>query len=511
MSTVFDSVRVNIPKRNVFDLSHEVKMSMRMAELVPFFCQEVVPGDTFRMNAEMFVRLAPLLSPVMHNINCYTHFFFVPNRLVWKNWETFITGGESGLATPILPFMGTANFGESSLGDYLGFPVDVGIPRASALPFRAYQLIFNEYYRDQNLIPAVTVSKEDGQDTVTSRNVQKRCWEKDYFTSALPWPQKGGEVKIPMGGEAPLLYKNGIQMVKQSATGDPAVVSGFKSNVSGTQGQLYGTYTPDIPVSIDVSRTLSADLSTATSVTINELRRATQLQVWLEHNARGGSRYIEQIMSHFGVKSSDARLQRPEYLGGGKTPIRISEVLQTSETTDTSVTGQMSGHGVASGNSHSFRSFFEEHGIVIGIMSVLPRTAYQQGIPRFFSKLDKFDFFFPEFAHLGEQEVKVGEIYATGAGATDDATFGYQSRYAEYKYIPSRVAGEFRSSLDFWHMGRKFSSKPSLNQEFVQANPTTRIFAIETGGEEPETQLYTQIYVNLQAIRPMPIFGTPQL
>ncbi|KAA6326488.1 hypothetical protein EZS27_024413 [termite gut metagenome] len=509
MKNLFSGVRVKKPQRNVFDLSHEVKMSLSMGDLVPFLCQEVVPGDTFRCNAEVFMRLAPMIAPIMHDVNIYTHFFFIPNRIIWDDWEDFITGGPNGLIAPVFPTFSSKVFGVGHLGDYFGFPIDKPISGYSILPFRAYDLIYNEYYRDQNLMSEIPLSLSSGVDMVTSMELRRRCWEKDYFTTSLPWPQRGGDVTLPLQGEAPVVLGSsplGQLLKRQDGTTAYIPNANMGSNsMARLQNNTDGTY-----ANIDPNGTLYADMSQVTATTINDLRRATQLQVWLEKNARGGARYIEQIMSHFGVKSSDARLQRPEFLGGGKTKIRISEVLQSSSTNETSVTGQMAGHGIAAGSSHRFKAFFEEHGIVMGIMSVLPRTAYQQGVPRFYAKKDKFDYFFPEFAHLGEQEVKNHELYYNN-DANDNNVFGYQARYSEYKYIPSRVAGEFRSSLNFWHMGRIFQYRPLLNADFVRSNPTTRIFAVESGGEEAESHLYSQVYINLQAVRPMPVYGTPEL
>lgn len=523
MSKLFNQVKNARVKRNAFDLSHERKFSMNMGDLVPILCEEVVPGDSFKLNTEVMMRLAPLVSPMMHRVNVFTHFFFVPNRLVWDEWQLFLTGGEGGLESATVPYFdltdvnSAARLTEGSLADYLGVQslslethTDGNI---NALPFRAYQLIYNEYYRDQNVETPVNINKDSGEDDLWNETMtlRRRMWEKDYFTSAFTETQKGGEVNLPLGDSAPIVHDGlgGEDWIRDGATGSRktlASISGDPQFVDdGTGMAAIGDNNADIL--IDNSDHLSADLSNATSATVNDLRTATRLQRWLERNLRNGSRYIEQILAHFGVLSSDARLQRPEYLGGGKSPVVISEVLQTSETT-TSPQGNLAGHGISVGNTHEFNKFFEEHGYVIGIMSVLPRTAYAQGIRKHFLKTDRFDYFWPEFAHLGEQPINYAELLFSNThhGAPEDI-FGYQSRYAEYKFIPSTVHGEFRDNLDHWHMARKLQSA-SLNINFIASDPTHRVF---TDTDDTNHKLYVQVFNNLKAIRPMPYFGTPTL
>jgi len=515
---IFDRILLTKPKKSVFDLSHERKFSMNMGDLVPILCLEVVPGDSFRLSLQQLVRMQPMLAPMMHRVNVTTHFFFVPNRLIWNEWEDFITGGDKGTAQPVFPTFSrntsatktNLKLTPGSLADYLGFPVSrllqtVSIlPKFSQLPFRAYHLIWNEYYRDQNLEQPVDISFSSGDIILNSPQnstytdwryrsmcIQKRAWEKDYFTSALPYAQKGQELSIPITGDAPVVVYDNNGVSRRLALGDEQ--TGARYNVDAIQSGM--TLQP-----------MSVDLSEASSAKINELRQAFQIQKWLEKNARGGSRYIEQILTHFGVKSSDARLQRPEYLGGGKTPVTISEVLQNSATEDTSPQGNMAGHGISVGSTHSFKKSFEEHGFVIGLMSVLPRTAYFQGMPKIFNKTDRFDYYWPEFAHLGEQEVKMSELYYDPTGETNDETFGYQPRYSEYRFVNDSVHGDFQDSLKFWHMAREFDNKPALNASFVQANPTNRVFAV-TDSEYPK--LLVNTYANLQAVRPMPKYGNP--
>jgi len=515
MNKLFKQVVGIKPRKNAFDLSHERKFSMNMGELVPILCEDVIPGDTFQINSEVMIRLAPMLAPIMHRVNVYTHFFFVPNRLVWDEWEDFITGGTDGDAEPIMPYVtfsaGSAALKNGSLGDYLGYSTSENLPQSvslNALPFRAYQLIYNEYYRDQNLIDEIPVDKGSGTslDGTPLVTLRYRAWEKDYFTSALPWTQRGGSVSLPLGGTAPVQTTNFDAMNMEEIQGGGVPGSGNVTlDASGNMADHVGAGI--YPTNLEV------DMTDVTASTIEDLRRATKLQQWLERNARGGARYIEQILVHFGVRSSDARLQRPEYLGGGKSPVVISEVLQQSgistvggEVINNTPQGEMTGHGISVGKSHSFKKFFEEHGQVIGIISVLPKTAYMQGTRKHLTKHDKFDFFFPEFAQLGEQPISSKEL--VNDYESPEFTFGYQSRFAEYKYIPSSVHGEMKDSLKYWHMARDFEAEPVLNGEFVTADPTTRIFSVL---DEEVSKLYVQIYHNFKAIRPIPKFNNPSL
>lgn len=515
MKRLFNSVKVTRPKTNIFDLSHEKKMSLNMGELVPFFVQECVPGDKWRAKSEIMMRLAPMVAPVMHRVNVYTHYFFVPNRIIWNEWEDFITGGVDGQSMPAFPQvqLGEANkfwFAPGQLPDYMGAPTCdptktlVNSLVISQLPFRAYQMIYNEYYRDQNLIQPIDIPLGSGFITAGTGpdanlfGMRKRAWEKDYFTSALPWAQRGGDVLIPFADE--ITYKSVSTIHDQNGV------------LSNTQGALTTTadgklFIPDASGQVGQLQNLE---SVTGDVTINELRKAIRLQEWLEKNARAGSRYIEQILSHFGVKSSDARLQRPEYIGGGKQPVVISEVLSSYGTDAGMPLGEMGGHGISVGSSNQFTKFIEEHGYIIGIMSVLPRTAYQNGVEKHLTKFDKFDYFWPEFAHLGEQEIKDKELYVDfeAPGWGGEGTFGYTPRYAEYKFAQSKVHGDFKTSLEFWHMGRSFATKPALNEEFVTSDPTHRIFAVT---DELVDKLYTQIYNDVRVSRPMPVFGTPML
>lgn len=523
--SIFNEIKINKPSSNTFNLSHDRKMSLNMGDLTPTLVMDVLPGDKIKLSSTQMLRFAPMLAPVMHRIDVYQHFFFVPNRLNWSNWEDFITGGEDGYADPVFPYLNLepSDTAIGSLTDYLGVPqiqdagVGTGSLEISALPFAAYQLIYNEFFRDQNLISKATTTLVDGLQPSSSNSIldlQKRAWGHDYFTSALPWTQKGPEATIPLGTTADINFlplgaaAPDVTMKKYDGTIAQSGTTSVSTNAASTKNSLVNSVSGDIIM--DNSAFLQADLSTATASSINDLRQAFRLQEWLEKNARGGSRYIEVIKSHFGVTSSDARLQRPEYLGGGKSPVSISEVLQTSETgissTDPTPQGNMAGHGVNVGGGNNFSYYAQEHGYIIGLMSIQPKTAYYQGIPKHFKKFDKFDFYFPSFAHLGEQPILNYELYAT-ATAQDDDTFGYTPRYAEYKHMHSSVHGEFKDTLLFWHMARKFENVPSLNEEFINCVPDKRIFAVEL--QETET-IYAHIFHDLKATRLMPYFGTPK-
>lgn len=541
MKNIFDSIQIFAPKKNSFDLSHEKKLSMNMGDLIPIYQQEVLPGDTFKVSSEQLIRLAPLVAPMMHRVKCTTHYFFVPNRLLWNEWENFITGGEDGLQAPPFPKMAVTEgskdqFLKGNLSDYMGIPIptsDVITQNLdfSALPFRAYQHIYNEYYRDQNLEPKVAFDigeSPDATEKVELLKLRKRAWEKDYFTSALPFAQKGGEVQLPIESSFTPQYKE-TGIIIDSTTGLPMdsptalATDKLNSGAGGAAGNMiFSDAAGTNPTDVHIQNLENDQQVDATTVTITELRKAARLQEWLEKNARAGSRYVEQLLHMFGVKSDDARLQRPEYLGGGSQPVVISEVLQTSTTgyedslESKTPQGNMAGHGISVGKSNTFNKSFKEHGIILGIMSVIPRTTYEQGINRSWLKFDKFDYYWPDFAHIGEQELINKELFHdwAAADAVNDETFGYQSRYAEYKYQQSSVHGDFRTgaagevNLSYWHMGRVFDQQPQLNSSFIQSDPTHRVFAVD---DPTEHKLYVQIYNRVKALRPIPYFSNPKL
>lgn len=469
-------------KRSKHSLSHHKLLTGDMGELLPCSLVEVLPGDTMQQATSALVRLSPMLAPVMHRINIRIHHWFVPHRLVWEDWEDFITGGpdnedESVFPTITMPDVTGAEVG--SLADYLGVPTGVPNLVVSALPFRAYALIWNEWYRDQDLQDELVVDETSGPDTTTSTALQNVAWEKDYFTSARPWPQKGPEITLPLGTTAPVVGTGQPFTIDGLTFQNRTLISGASNavgingaGVTGSESLRFGT---------DNTTGLVTDLSDASAVSINVLREALALQRFAEARARFGSRYTEYLR-YLGVNSSDARLQRPEYLGGGRHLMQISEVLQTGVTTDgddTEGVGNLKGHGIGAVRSNRYRRFFEEHGYVLSFISVLPKTMYMQGLQRTWNRRTKEDFWQPELQFIGQQEVLNKELYA--AHGTPDGVFGYQDRYDDYRRMESSVSGEFRTTeLDFWHMARIFGTAPALNEDFVKSNPTKRINAVQT-------------------------------
>lgn len=516
MKRIFEKVGMNKPKRSAFDLSHEVKTSCDWADLNPIMCQEVVPGDQFSVNSEVLVRMAPTIAPVMHRVDVYVHHFFVPNRIIWSGWEDFIFPSDASGTLPVLPKL-TVSSGtpidrvdDKSLWARLGLPTlastqDLGQDfSVNALPFRAYQAIFNEYYRDENLVAEVDLEGNTPQTDVGK--LQRRAWEKDYFTSALPFAQKGPAVNLGLD----INYRDGSDVI-DTATGLPVV--GPKEIGADSVGKLAPV---DLITPPDTTYTL--DNIEDASVTIEELRRGARLQEWLERAARGGTRYKEALLSFFGVSAGDARLDRPEYLGGGRQPITISEVLNTTgiqqDAAQGAPQGDMAGHGIAVGANNNFKYSIKEHGYIMSIMSILPKPSYQQGIPRHFSYNDRYDYYWKEFANIGEQEVLNKELYFQPTATTaNDVTFGYQQRYAHYKYACNHTSGDMRSTLDFWHVGRKFTVPPALDETFItptEEDDLDRIFAVDaktTGAN----QFWVQVYNSVKARRPMPYFSNPRL
>lgn len=516
-SQIFNTVPVRRPKRNHFDLSHETKMTGRMGRLMPFMCIDTVPGDIFRNSSEIMLRMAPMLAPIMHRVDVTTHFFFVPNRLIWDEWPDFITGGEAGTSEPVSPYVTFAQLAAqeegymetSTLWNYLGLPAlsdnadSTQIP-ISSLPFRAYQLIYNEYYRDQNLETPLDIPKTSGQEITGSLatlfTIRDRAWEKDYFTSALPWTQRGVEAALPFE----INYKPISDVVSVGGTdlGDLQILSG--------DGNIFAQ-TPPVGV---VSGRIENLEDEGFSVTINELRRSIRLQEWLEANARGGARYTEQIYVHFSERVPDYRLQRPEYLGGGKQAVVISEVLAKAGTDaqENANVGDMAGHGLSVGRSNRFSYKCVEHGWIIGLMSIVPRSAYFRGVPRKFLRTDKFDYYWKEFANLGEQAIQNIELVSNSG---DDeflaGTFGYTPRYAEYKYENDRIVGDFTNNLQYWHLGRDITGEVTLTSDFVMCNTDrddlNRIFYVT----DDIDNLWIQIFNHLTAKRPMPYFGVPTI
>lgn len=508
----FNSVKLKKPNGSVFDLSHNVKQSLKFGTLYPTMTMDCVPGDRIRLGCSALVRMMPMLAPLMHRVDVYMHYFFVPYRLLWSNWENFITNTEVAGNVPAHPYFNlSAGNMNTVLHQYFGVPTpslagNDGTEKVSAFPWAAYQFIYNEYYRDQNLINEVTWALADGENSYSSfRDFRIRAWQHDYFTSALPFAQKGDAVTIPLGSQKVVLDPDwsaaGADPHFDDETGTPetgavtqqAGVPPFFIQVGATTQR--NAYNPD-------GSLITEDLGEAT--TINDLRRAYALQRWLERNAVGGTRYIEHILAHWGVRSSDKRLQRPEYITGSKAPVQISEVLNTTGTTELPQ-GNMAGHGVSVTKGRYGSYYCEEHGLIMGIMSVMPKPAYMQGIPKHLLQTNNaWDYFTPEFEHIGEQEILKKELY--GFNGTEGAeTFGYTPRYAQYKYMPNRVAGDMMSTLKFWHLAMDFADTPLLNQEFIECTPRTDIFA--AGGSAD--YLISDIHHDIKASRLMSFYSTP--
>lgn len=591
---LFDEVKINKPKFSAFDMSFENKLSSNLGDLVPTLCKEVLPGDTLELRSSSLVRFAPTLAPLLHNIDVMTYTFFVPNRLIWNEWEKFISPGagsvtmvnQPSFVPPIAPFIflpeiiriTSGNYSEiniqGSLADYLGIP-DCNLSdrwtgnngvRVSALPFRAYALIWNEYFRDQNLEQDIFDSNTRGFVSTNSGEVaagseveqlmtlRKKSWEKDYFTSALPTPQRGAQVILPLGTEAsvfsvgdndlPLDGKFNMEILGQQIEPSANINYGplgikYSPNYgiivhddANREANLTTPYLSTDDGSLETSRSLSGgdiarlsqrlkvDLSSASSATVETLRNAFKLQEFLEKSARSGARYIENILAHFGEVSSDARLDRPELLGTSRNPVVVTPVEQNSDSTSqNSPTGTLYGKLTSSYKSDFIRYHAEEHGFIMQLQCVIPRTSYQQGLHRMWTRETYLDYAWPEFAHLGEQEVYNRELYNgfrpyfTGDGSANavsqeyqDGIFGYQPRYSEYKYNSDEVHGDFKGNLRFWHMSRVFREAPTLSPSFIHSDPRMDVFAVTS---ENVHHLYQEIWHDFKMLRALPEYGTP--
>ena len=501
-------------QRSTFNRSHGLKTTFDAGYLVPIFVDEVVPGDSFNLRAHGFGRLATPIYPVMDNLYVETFFFFVPNRLIWDNWEKFNgaqdnPGDSTSYLVPQLTLGSGVSIAGDSLYDYMGLPTGVNGIAFNNLHGRAYNLCFNEWFRDENLQDSVTVDKGDGPDNISDYTLLKRGKRHDYFTSCLPWPQKGDAVQLPLGSTAPIQGIGRLSAVSPNL-GSTAVVE--TGGVSDTYAAAFSVddYNRIVFEGQSGNPAIYADLAQATAATINQLREAFQIQRLYERDARGGTRYTEILQSHFGVTSPDARLQRPEYLGGGKTPVSMQPIAQTSSTDATSPQGNLSAMGTVGVNGHGFSKSFVEHGVIIGMACVFADLTYQQGMNRMWSRRDRWDFYWPALAHLGEQAVLNEEIYTQGTSADQDV-FGYQERYAEYRYKPSQITGKMRSnaagSLDVWHLSQDFSSVPVLNASFIEENPPIdRVVALPT-----EPDLLFDWYFDMKCTRPMPTYSVPGL
>nr|WCD56440.1 MAG: major capsid protein [Microviridae sp.] len=518
--SIFSKIALRPPKRSTFNLSYENKLTLNFGDLVPVYLQETLPGDVFRHSHSLFAQFMPLNSQLMQNFDVDVHYFHVPTRLIYEDFEQFLVGGNDGTQTFVPPYFTPkdfklyafnggmvplpANFNASgTLVDYLGIPSNIALLgdsgsllkniHLSLLPFRAYWKVYDDYFRDENFCSETLLSVSGG--AASSLEYQqmlillKRAWKKDYFTSALPWTQKGVEVVLPLGEKAPIKTDAGVAGSAYTSDGN-----NFDTVDTG---------------SINVSAEIYADLENATAATIDQLRTAEMVQEWLEKNARGGTRYNEQIFSHFGVRTPDSRLDRAEFIGYSSSPVNVGNVFSTNSSNGSNVQAVPVSNANSGQRSNRWKYRVKEHGYIIGIMSVKPRAAYFQGIPKSYIRNDKFDYYWPEFANLGEQSIQDYELYADGNTPVDHV-FGYTPRYADLKTRLDEVHGDFRSTLKFYHDAREFAAQPTLGKTFIEvtqaADNLTRIF---NNISVNNNKILINMRHDVKALRPMPYFGIP--
>lgn len=500
-------------KKSKQNLSYENKITFNMGELVPFLVQEVVPGQIARFGANVLLRTQPLVAPIMHRIDTLMWYIYVPYRLLQTNFEDFMTGGLKGnanISSPLVKSPANTGFAVGSLADYLNYATGVPNFESLAWGFRAYAKVFNDYFINQNVEgQELPLSLGDGLDTTTNTKLQNKNWRRDYFTSNLPWPQRGPEVYLPLGVTAPVSIEPSegfFALQDQSGNWGEIAKKQMSVGVYGA-GFVNGTESKIIsnqPMKYYGGLKGTADLASASSVTINQIRLSAKVQEIFESLARGGARFIEMLYNCFGVVSGDARLQRSEYFGGSKSPFIISEVLQTSETTETSPQANMSGRGICAVKTKRIKKYFPEHGIVLGLMCVSPEANYFQGSPRMYNRRSRFDYLWPQLTGIGEQETLNKEIFA--AHSDPDGVFGYNPRYEEYRRNFSQVHGEFKSSLKFWTLVREFANEPALNAEFVKQVPSKRVFAVET---DQYDSIICDVWNEIYSYSPLPKRGKP--
>lgn len=521
----FKSVETVNPGRSVFDLSYSKAMSADMGLLYPILCDEVVPGDHWSIGHSIVARVMPLVAPILHQIDVTVHSFFVPYRLLWEDWEDFISGGVDGddaSVLPRMPYPGNTEFDNGdSLWDYLGFPrLPSGTLTATDtlpldFPRIAYSMIWNEYYRDETLQSEIDLSNP-------SDVLLRRAWTKDYFTSALPWAQRGTAPAFPISGALPLSGNSPVVFDFSNLPRVPGYSSyvesgfGYDSGVedhsvfAGSDGSVPSSTWSSNGVAEADNSGVTADLSSAVSFDVNDVRMAFQIQKWMERNARSGVRYTEFLHAHFGVAPRDERLQRPEYIGGMKAPVIISEVLQTSATVaGQTPQGNLAGHGITVASERCGKYYATEYGVIMSLLSIMPKPMYSQGINRQWLRRTKYDFFFPEFSTLGEQAIEDAELYWQYSDALNKHEFGFQGRYDEMRYKPNMTVGLLRpgKSFDYWTLTREFASAPILDDTFITCNPDPRSWAVQSGAP----QFVMHIGNHIKAVRPIPAMGTPGL